>query len=101
MRINGSMLSVEEVRGAIFAAAAVKGWIPTSVNANQIQATIKVRDRHTATIDIKFTDRSYSINLKSSGGLDEKAGNIHRNYNKWISLLDNQIQAELLEKANG
>lgn len=100
-RSNGTKLSIEEVRGAIFAATTIKGWKPTSVNANEIQAKITVRDRHTATIDIKYTDSSYSINLSSSGGLDEKDGNIHRNYNKWIILLDTQIQAELLEKATG
>ena len=93
---NGSMLSMEEVESAIWAAAITKGWKPTNLDADTVEAAITVRGRHSATVDIKYSQRSYDITLKGSNGLDESAGMIHQNYNKWIILLDQMIQAELL-----
>jgi hypothetical protein len=99
LRTNGSMLTVEEVKKAIFAAANFKGWTPTSIDDDTVGAEITVRNRHSATVDINYSDRNYNITLKSSVGLDERTGMIHRNYNKWVMLLDQQIQTELLEEA--
>jgi len=99
LRINGSILTQDEVKKAIFSAAKIKGWTPTSIDDDTVEAQITVRQRHKATIDINYSDRSYSFTLKNSEDLDQKAGMIHRNYNKWIILLDQQIQAELLEIA--
>lgn len=96
---NGSMLTMQQVEGAIFAAAIVKGWQPKSLDADTVEAAITVRGRHSATVDINYSQRSYDIKLKSSDGLDESAGKIHKNYNKWIILLDQMIQAELLKEA--
>ena len=94
---NGSTLTMKEVEKAIFSAAIIKGWKPTNVDTDTVEAAITVRGRHSATVDINYSQHSYDIVLKSSDGLDESAGKIHRNYNKWIILLDQTIQAELLQ----
>ena len=96
---NGSALTMKEVEKAIFSAAIVKGWKPTNLDADTVEAAITVRGRHSATVDINYSRQSYDIVLKSSDGLDESAGKIHKNYNKWIILLDQTIQAELQQAA--
>lgn len=96
---NGSMLSMGEIENAIFSASITKGWKPTNLDPDTIEAAITVRGRHSATVDINYSQRSYDIILKSSNGLDESSGMIHKNYNKWIILLDQMIQAELLQAA--
>lgn len=97
LKRDGSMLTLEEVKSAIFAAAIAKGWKPKLLDADTVEAAITVRGRHSATVVIKFSQRSYGITLKSSDGLDESAGKIHRNYNKWVILLDQMIQEQLLQ----
>jgi uncharacterized protein YcfL len=96
---DGSMLTMDEVNWAIVSAAKIKQWKPKSLDEDTIEASITVRERHKATVDINYSQRSYDIVLKNSEGLDQKSGMIHRNYNKWIILLDEMIQAELLEEA--
>jgi hypothetical protein len=93
------MLTMKEVNAAIFSAAKIKGWKPTNLNENTVEAKITVRSRHWATVYINYSDRSYDITLRNSEGLDQKAGMIHRNYNKWVILLDEMIKTELMEKA--
>jgi hypothetical protein len=39
---------------------------------------------------------SYSVKYRSSVNLDEKNGNIHKNYNGWIQNLSRGINAQLL-----
>lgn len=99
LRTDGSMLTMKEVNAAIFSATKIKGWKPTNLDENTVEAKITVRSRHRATVDINYSDRSYDITLRNSEDLDQKAGMIHRNYNKWVILLDEMIQTELLEKA--
>jgi hypothetical protein len=99
IKSDGSMLTMEEVNKAINLAAKTKRWKPTNLDEDTVEVTITVRGRHTAVVDINFSQRDYDIILKRSEGLDQQTGKIHRNYNKWIILLDEQIQAELIEKA--
>jgi uncharacterized protein YcfL len=95
--LNGELPSTEEVKMAIVKAATFKRWQPTSVDEDTIEASIAVRNRHQAKVAIDYTRFSYSITLIESVGLDEKNGMIHRNYNKWVHLLDQQIQTELAQ----
>jgi hypothetical protein len=48
-----------------------------------------------ATIEIKYDKKSYNITYKNSSGLNSDGQVIHRNYNKWIQFLDNDIQKNL------
>lgn len=89
----GKSSSMAAVEKAILSAAQKRGWVPRVVRAGLIEANITVRI-HTATIEIPYTDNSYSIIYKDSTELDYKEGNIHRNYNKWVSLLSETIQQE-------
>jgi len=96
---DGTLFTKEEVNRAIVDAATFKRWKVTNLDEDTVQAKISVRGRHHATVFIDYSELSYSITLRNSDGLDEKNGKIHRNYNKWVILLDEQIQAVLIEAA--
>ncbi len=99
LRSDGSLLTLKEVSTAISMAARIKGWKSSSLDEGAIEIKINVRDKHKAIAIVKYSSRNYSITLKKSVGLDERAGKIHRNYNKWIMLLDEKIQTELIGAA--
>ena len=91
---SGSGLSAERVKDAILLGAQAKGWIAEEDGYGHIIATIYVRD-HVAAVDITYGENSYSISYKDSKNLLYNGAMIHRNYNKWVKLLANQINKEL------
>lgn len=90
----GKKAGDEQVRGAIVRAGTALGWQVKDEGPNQLSATLQLRT-HTAVVDIPYSSGSYSIKYRSSVNLDEKAGNIHKNYNGWIQNLTNGINAQL------
>jgi hypothetical protein len=96
VRVDGTYASFDEVQRAIIKGCIERKWTPTLVAEGQIFASILVRSRHYAEVEILFTDRSYSITYKSSRNLDynEKNRKIHRNYNKWVANLSASIQRQ-------
>ena len=60
-----------------------------------VQAEITVRGQFYAAIDIRYTRNSYAITYRDSRDLGYKDGKIHRNYNRWVSMLDRDILAGL------
>ena len=100
---DGSMPTVEMVKQAIINGCRKRGWSPTITGDNKITANIYVRSVHYAEIEISYSAKTYSITYKSSRGLDydEKKRKIHRNYNKWVSMLSASIQREFGVRAQG
>ncbi len=91
---DGEQLSVNDVERAILSATQRRGWSSRVVKPGLIEASISVRT-HRATIEIRYSSNSYSINYKSSENLDYDDGSIHRNYNNWVINLSRTIQNEL------
>jgi hypothetical protein len=90
-------LTQAQVEKAILKAGLAKNWEMKVTEPGLIRGHVTVRN-HEATIDIRYNERDYSIRYVSSVELDDDGkGKIHRNYNKWIALLDNTIQQELLD----
>jgi hypothetical protein len=96
MHADGTFFSMDEVKEAIIAGCAKKGWIPVLAENGRFTASIQVRS-HTANIEIPYSEKAYSILYVSSTNLDynEKKQKIHRNYNKWVILLSRAIQEDL------
>ena len=96
VKLDGSAYSVEEVRRAIIAGAQRRGWTPRLEGDSKIIASILVRSRHYAEVEIAFTATSYSITYRDSRELDYDKDNreIHGNYNKWVNNLSDSIQKE-------
>ena len=89
-------LSAAQVRGAIIEALHDKGWIVREDNPGKIVADILVRT-HRAGVAIDYSPTQYSISYKDSENLLYDGSEIHRNYNKWIMLLERQINQGLSE----
>ncbi|WP_447754074.1 hypothetical protein [Pseudomonas nicosulfuronedens] len=90
-----SQRTTAQVQQAIHQALAEQKWTLQQDNGSVIYAEITVRERHHAEISIPYSSQQYSIKLRSSSGLDEENGQIHRNYNNWVTLLNEKIQQNL------
>jgi hypothetical protein len=88
-------ISAEDVRAAIIRAGASLGWQIQENGPGRLVGTLVLR-KHTAVVDIPYSLTTFSIVYKSSIELDEAGGQIHKNYNGWISNLKKGIYAQLL-----
>lgn len=97
---TGKPVAAEQVKRAILTAAQTRGWKAHEQSAGRIVATILVRGRFRVTVEIPYSARELSVNYLSSENLDyrptEKGAEIHRNYNKWVATLVNDIKAQLI-----
>jgi hypothetical protein len=89
---------MEDIAKAIKSALIAREWTVQREEHGLIEAKLFVRS-HTADIRIPFNKDSIYIQYVSSTNLlyDEKQGikYIHRNYNKWIRLLERDITNKL------
>ena len=93
--VSANPVQLQQVKPAIMIAGTSLGWKMAEVSPGLIQGTLILR-KHTAIVDIPYSTAKYSIVYKSSINLDEKDGQIHRNYNSWVQNLSKKIGAELL-----
>lgn len=95
-KVDGSPRTIEEVRKAIILGCQARGWTPADDGEQKMRASILVRGKHYAEVEIPYTTTSYSIIYKSSRNLDydEKKQKIHRNYNGWVGKLSGTIQKQ-------
>ncbi|MDG3087526.1 hypothetical protein P7F88_16235 [Vibrio hannami] len=87
-------LTQQEVKQAIVRAAESRKWIVKDVSSNELKAEVFVRTHH-AVIKIPYNSTHYSLIYADSSNLLHEGDNIHRNYNKWITLLNESIRREL------
>jgi hypothetical protein len=83
------------IKKAIMSAGAGLGWRMKEVKPGHIVATIMKRGT-TASVDIPYNKKTYSIVYKNSNGLKYDGTKINKQYNKWIMNLDNAIQQRLI-----
>ena len=88
--VSGAQVTQAQVGDAIAKAANDKGRLVNRVSDGHIEATIHVR-QHAAVVDIRYFAISYDITYKSSDVLLYDGEKIHRNYNKWIKILEQRI----------
>ena len=84
-----------DVRRAIVDTLERRGWTVGQESPGLVVASIVVRDRHQAWVDIPYSTKGYQIRYRDSAGLDYDGERIHRNYNKWVQLLDADIRRQL------
>ncbi len=80
-------LSLAQVERAITTGIVDRSWIPKVLAPGHVEAALLIRS-HTAIIDIKFDESTYSITYRDSINLDYKNGKIHRSYNRWVANLN-------------
>jgi len=94
-----AQVSEEKIKQVIVAALQKREWSVQRLSPQLVQAEITVRNQFYAAIDIRYTRNSYAITYRDSRDLGYKDGKIHRNYNRWVSMLDRDILAAL--RTNG
>lgn len=87
-------LADDDVKRSIIRAATALGWRVKDEGRGLLVATIS-RQSHTATVDIKYSTKGYSITHKNSVDLNYDGTNIHKRYNTWVNNLDRRIAGEL------
>jgi hypothetical protein len=87
-------LTLEEVGNAIVRAGATLNLQMEKVRPGVITATYSPRGT-SATMEIKYDTKQYSIAYKDSRGLSYDGSQIHRIYNSWVQNLDNRIRVQL------
>lgn len=83
--------------GKIIAVTATKiGWRVNMGNPGFMTASVDTRS-HIAVVSITYSATSYSIAYKSSTNMqyDGSSSQIHRNYNRWVKRLNDNIQTNL------
>ncbi|AZF08661.1 putative lipoprotein [Pseudomonas sp. R2-37-08W] len=90
-----TQVNEEKMKQVIVAALQKREWTVQRLSPQLVQAEITVRNQFYAAIDIRYTRNSYAITYRDSRDLGYKDGKIHRNYNRWISMLDRDIMAGL------
>jgi len=79
---------------AIYEAASQTGWMVEKVNPGLMRATQKWRE-HAATVNIVYSQKSYSINYAGSANLKADQDFIHRRYNSLVMKLEQEIERRL------
>jgi len=86
--------SSKDIKKAIIRAGTELDWQMKSVKEGHIIGTLYVRT-HVAVVDINYSKNNYNIIYKSSKNLKYDGINIHKNYNRWIQVLNRLIQKKL------
>ena len=89
-----------QMQQAIVKSLVGRGWIVQKITPDLVQAQITVREQYHAEIDIPYSASHYQIIYRNSSGLDYKDGKIHKNYIRWVRLLDRDIVRDLKDKQN-
>ncbi len=88
-------VSSKDIAKAIVRAGSGLGWVmKPQKGSNEIIGILHLR-KHMAKVSVKYTNEFYSIQYLDSANLSYDGTNIHKNYNGWISNLNNGIQTQL------
>lgn len=89
-----------QMQQAIVKTLVARGWTVQKITPQLVQAQITVRGQYHAEIDIPYSANHYQIVYRDSSGLDYKDGKIHKNYIRWVRLLDMGIVRDLKDNQN-
>lgn len=96
---SGQPASVAQIKAAILAGGAARGWQVAPSGANEMVASINVRGKHTVSTTVSVKPGFYSIKYKDSANMHyDPSGTIHPSYNKWVHTLSDSIRMELAKK---
>jgi hypothetical protein len=90
---TATKLPLSEIAARIKAAGKPSGWIFTDTAPGKMTATYS--NKRSATIEIDYSQTSYSITLVSSAQLRQNGDEISTRYNSWVSKLNSAIAHQL------
>jgi hypothetical protein len=94
---SGKPASPEQIRSALQAAGAPRGWQITPTGNGKALAVLDVRGKHQVSADITYASGQYSIKYRDSSNMsyDPKSNTIHPKYNMWVDKLVEDTRAQL------
>ena len=98
---SGKPVQGEQVKQAILAAAASKGWTLGYQADGKLLATYVKAAKHTVVVEVEYTADKYTLRYQDSTNMKAKQMDgqtiIHPYYNKWVQNFRDAIRAELLK----
>lgn len=99
--IGNHKLSLDEVRAAIMRGAASRKWTIQSQSPGivTVEAVSRYKHEYGLTVDVHYTETSFTITYRDSYNLDYNAknGTIHPTYGYWVRNLEAAIKLALLD----
>jgi hypothetical protein len=94
---SGKPASAEQIRAAMQAAGAPRGWQITPAGTGKALAVLNVRGKHSVSADISYSSGQYSIKYRDSTNMNYEAGTnlIHPKYNMWVQALIDDTRNQL------
>ena len=97
---NNKAPTPDEVKQAIFRAAAARDWTLKETGPGVLMATLDVRNKHTVVTEIRYSADKYALVYVQSNNMNESVNKegkpvIHPYYNKWARELRDQIRVTL------
>lgn len=93
-----SGLSNKQIQQAMMTAGFNRHWVITPAAKSSMVGKLNWHG-HYVKVTIPYTSSKYAIVYQDSNNLDYKQGQIHRAYNKWTNMLNDQIQTQLAFEA--
>jgi hypothetical protein len=95
VRTQGDTPSAAQVRAAILSAGGKRHWMMVDGEPGKLVATLLVRGKHKAVVDISYSPQSFSIVYRDSENLNYDGHQIHNAYNRWVKDLVFSISSTL------
>jgi hypothetical protein len=99
VRASGQPASAEQIRAAMQAAGAPRGWQFTPAGNGKSLAVLNVRGKHSVSADVTYASGRYSIKYRDSSNMNfepgDGAGKIHPKYNMWVQTLIDDTRVQL------
>ena len=94
---SGQPAAPDQIRAALQAAGAPRGWMITPTGNGKALAVLDVRGKHQVSADITYTSGQYSIKYRDSSNMsyDARSNTIHPKYNMWVEKLVEDTRAQL------
>lgn len=96
--MDAKRLTNKEIGSTIINTASKRGWTCSQHSESKLVCLLQ-RRKHAATIEIDYNQSSFSIKNIKTANLNEKDGQIHPKYNKWVKLLKTEIEVAVNLKA--
>ena len=87
--------TMAEIKKGIMRAGLHRNWLMQEIEPGHLEAKVEVRGKHSATVDIFFDKKKFSILYKNSQNLKYDGSTIHSNYVNWVENLKTDIKKEM------
>ena len=94
----GCTLQQDQLRRAIIAGLAVRGWTAADLETGKLVGKVNVRGKHVLEVSIRYTPTSFDVDYLTSTNLNYREKNgvrqIHPNANTWMQNVNQDILAQ-------